>query len=261
MTKKKNSKPKPQTLDEWLRSLPTSTAQRARQHRTRLKRLFRNPSRDDVTWWYRVGECLVGLSDASEGNYGVGLIELMADEIEPGRDPAKKSIITELYLYRDLARHLSSAEVGELAKKIEEGVIFARHVAILAGLDDKVQRDNLLEKCVQNRLSANELRRQVQNLRGPAGFGGRRPKPRTKSNRELAARDIVVQARRWEACFKPYFKAYRAPLASLPRVVDRDLLRELEAALDAVQQVSRLASEAERLLLPVVKKARAKVVC
>jgi hypothetical protein len=262
VTRECDSAPKRLTFGKWWNGLPPETREVLRPHRDRLVRAFRKPRKDDLRWWYEVGQSVQELFPRNDRRHGKGFMELLADMIEPGRDSTKKSLITYLYRFREFAQKCDRREVADLAAKVRNGLITTCHVTFLLTVTDKntKTRGEFLAECLKHGWSANELKRQVQNDRiGLTSHGGRRSKARTASNPAVAARDLVVRTRGWKACHQAYFKARSAPLRKLPKVVNKALLRQIEEASTSLDEIAKLVAEAQGILGPLVEKLRAKL--
>jgi len=226
-----------------------------------LLRLYRKPRTRDLGWWYAVGVCVKDLLPSDRRGYGLS-IESIADKLKPGRDRNTKRLTVFLYRFRDFAVKFHKADVRKLEAKIRAGQITADHITYLLSVNDanSKARQEFLDEAVKNGWSANELRRAIQDdkLEGLTKCGGRRPRPRTTTNPAIAARDIVVQARRWNTCHDQYF-ANDGLLIAIPKPYGPQLLRELEAALDGLRTVAKQAAEARKVLKPIVEKIQTAV--
>lgn len=208
-----------------------------------LLRLYRKPRTRDIGWWHAVGVCLNDLVPSDCRKYGLS-IESIADKLKPGRDRNTKKLTVFLYRFRDFAVKYRKSDVRKLEAKIQAGEISADHVTYLLSVNqsNSKTRQTFLDEAVKHVWSANRLRRAIQDdkLEGLTKCGGRRPKPRTTINPAIAARDIVVQARRWTTCHKEYF-ANDGLLIAISKPNSSQLLRELEAALDGLRTVAKQA--------------------
>ena len=112
-------------FDRWWQGLPPDKRRECKPHRGRLLRLFQKPQQTDVRWWHDVGVCLNGLFPPDEPHPG---LEAIADLIEPKRDRAKKSIITNLNVCRKSARVFHNRDLCRLEKLIYDERLTANHV-------------------------------------------------------------------------------------------------------------------------------------
>ncbi|HPM82742.1 MAG TPA: hypothetical protein PLF81_18690 [Candidatus Anammoximicrobium sp.] len=230
-------------LNEWLAEVPPKSRKGAVQQRDRLVELFRAPRRLDVLWWRQVGVCLQKLTDAAPKNYGSGLIELVADLVEPGREPDQKAAVTQLYLYREIARKMKQSEIRKLAKLIREGRITASHVVNLAALDESLERDKMVTQCLTSGWSSHELKRQIQGMNGLGSLGGRRFRPRATRNPGVAAREIILQGERFIASCEAYFQEGGVLQKSPPKNADDAVWRELERVHGKLKEIADKAAQ------------------
>lgn len=249
-------------FDEWIKSQPKSRHAQLERSRDRLLLLFRTPRRNDLIWWYDIGVCVLKIFPPEDKHYGDRFMELLANLVKPERDPAKKTIVTELYQCREFARKCDREEARQLAAKVRQKVISRQHVAYLITVDEEDNtktRDTFLDECVWYGWSTHELQREIQDDRRPGltRFGGRRPRARTTSNPAIAARDIVVQARAWIARHDQYFGAPDSPLRKLRRPYTDTHLKQLEAALEMLGEVAKLSVKAHKMLESLLRRARA----
>lgn len=226
-----------------------------------LLRLYREPRTTDLGWWHAVGVCVNDLLPSDRREYGLS-IESIADKLKPGRDRNTKKLTVFLYRFRDFAMKFRKTDVRKLEARIRAGQISADHVTYLLSVNrsNSKTRQTFLDEAAKNGWSANRLRRAIQDdkRQGLSKCGGRRPQPRTTTNPAIAARDIVVQARRWSTCHDQYF-GNSGLLKKLPKSNSPLLLRELEAALAGLREVAKQAAEARNILKPIVEKMRTAV--
>lgn len=216
----KREKPPYRTFDEWHAQLPKKEQETLKPYRDKLLRLYGKQSTTDIGWWHAMGVCLDRLLPGCRNRDGASFIELIADKLEPGRNRETKRLTVMLYRCRSFATKYGAAEVRDLKAKIAAGQITTDHVTYLLSVNksNSKTRDSLLSDAVENRWSANQLRRAIQDDRQALSkCGGRRPEPRTTTNPAIAARDIIVQARRWSACHTEYF-GRRGLLTKPPQV-------------------------------------------
>jgi len=253
-----NSTPQNATFEQWLEQQPKGKRHSLGQIRDRLVGLFRDPQRDDIRWQYKVGQYVLQIFPVDDQRRGQGCMEMLGDLVEPGRDRAKKSIISNLYAWRSMAVRCSPEEVKDFAAKVRAGVLRPQHVAYLVSVDaenNSTPRAKFLRECVKHSWSANQLRREIQaDRKCLTSFGGRPTQPRTKSSTALAARDIIVRARGWVACHQQYFEGRGAPLARSQRKCSPRLRRELELALDGLQEVSESVAKARKILSKILSR-------
>lgn len=243
-------------LDEWLAQVPARKRKTAELQRARLVQLFEDPKRLDVIWWRQVGACLQMLSRAAPKNYGSGLIELVADLVEPGRKPDQKAAVTQLYLYREIARKMDQSEIRKLAKLIREGHITASHVVNLATMDESDDRKEMLAQCLKNGWSSHELKRQIQGMNGLGSLGGRRFRPRVTTNPGVAAREVILQGERFIASCEAYFQ--EGGVLETAVDVDNAVLRELEKAQGKLEKIAEKTAHARDRIGQSIAKSRGK---
>jgi len=243
-----------------------------------LRDLFETAQKDDLLWWHRAGLCVLNLSPPDDQRYKQRFMEWLADQLDPGRDPARKSIVTFLYQLRELTRKLDQTEVDALAARIKGGELSIQHVANLLTVDEKLNtktRARFLRECLKHGWSSNELLRQIRaNKQGIASRGGRRAQVRPAASPAAAAQDIVVLANRWKAR-EPYF-ADQGPLAAIPscksragmsqaqrerkqRQLIQQALPEMEKALKQLQEVLQLARTGKSTLQRTIAQTKEKL--
>ena len=179
-------------------------------------------------------------------------MELIADVLEPGRDPSQKSTVTRLYVYRSFAERCDKGEARALAKMVNRGELTAQHVAYLLTVEpgsNSKTRAQLLAACLKNGWGANELRRQIQSNKrhGPGSAGGRRFKARPTTNAAVAAREVIRATDILIDMLNTYFSHKGAPLQKLPKTPG-DLSRDLTKLEEGLSKVLELAADAKGVL-------------
>jgi hypothetical protein len=202
-------------------------------------------------WWWRVGKEINALFE-EESRYSASLMELLADALQPDRKKEQKGPVTLIYQIRKFAQtYPTQSQAQRLAKHCAAGRMTLQHVRFLLTVDperNSKTRGAFLKECLAQRWPANELYRRIQDdKRAFIRFGGRRPQVRTTTNPALAARDIAVRARAWEASLEAYFGDDNGPFQDID-LNDQELVRELTAAIMGLGKVAKLAQKGTKIL-------------
>ena len=244
MAKKKHPPKTPLYPDigTWIKAQPPKRQPKLRRLLAELTQLFHRQSRDDLLWWYGVGIRALAFFPTGDRQYGVGVIELLADQLRPGRERNDKTATIPLYRARQLAATFTYQEIRELGKKRNAAghALRLHHVFALLAVEDAEERGELTEACLAGNWSVARLRQEIQNRSGrKQSAGGLSPKPPERPSPGVALRDISVLARRWMAFHRVWFGEAKAALRKIP-VRDRDgaMLKELERAEDGLLEVA-----------------------
>ena len=257
--KKKRTRKRPtfDDIDAWIKSQPVTERRKLRRLLKELKKLVKQPQRDDLAWWHDVGTLALEFFPKGDRQYGVGVVELLADYLKPGRERRDKTTTILLYRARQLADTFTSREVRALGKKRTAGgdLLKLRHVTSLLAVDDRDERNALLAKCLAKNWSVARLRRKIQNRHGrKRSAGGLSPVPPDNPSPGVALRDISILSRRWMTNCHVWFVGRKPALKKIP-VKDRDeaMLKELRQAEDGLIEV---AGAVKQGLVQIEKLAR-----
>jgi hypothetical protein len=232
-------------ITEWLKNQPEKKALRSALRE--LHRLIKGQQqrRHDLTWWYDVGICVAQILPKGNRRKGDNVIELLANDLQPERDLKDWTLPNLLYRARDfVAKFKSRKAVAALARRTnsDNQPLTHLHVSVLLTVKDDAQRDEFLERCLEESWSGQELRRQIQNAMGrKRGTGGRAPRPPKYSSAGVALRDIKVMANRWTA----FHKVWYIGLRRLPMTDQNEtMLQEINSAKQGLESVRDDVKEA-----------------
>ncbi len=232
-------------IGAWVNAQPKSGQARLKIALSELRRLFKSPQHDDLCWWHRVGKRMLVLQPKEDRRYGSSVVELIADHVEQGREREDKRTPNRLYRTRDFAEKYSWREAQKLDRERRNGLLAPLHVTALVSLDDKGLRDELLERCLEERWSGQRLRREIQNVVGrKRSSGGLSPIPPADASPGVALRDTSILARRWMTNYEAWFVGKRAPLGpDQLKACDEATLKEVESAIKGLTEVHGAARE------------------
>ncbi len=249
MAKKKRTRKKPafKDINAWIKSRPVTERRELRKLLSEIKKLLKRPERDDFAWWHGVGTRVLDFFPKGDRQYGTGVVELLADYFQPGREQADKTTTNLLYRARQLADTFTLREVRELAKKqTASGDPLTRcHVTSLLAVEDKAERNDMLRKCLKGDWSVACLCREIQNRRGrKKSAGGLSPVPPDNPSPGVALRDISILSRRWMTNHEVWFIGKRAPLSEEERkLCDESMLKEVGGAIQGLVKVRGAVKE------------------
>jgi len=249
MAKKKPTRKKPAFNDitAWIDTQPTTKQRKLRRLLDELKRLLRQPKRDDLMWLYRVGTRVLDFFPTGDRQYGTGVVELLADYFQPGRERTDKTTTILLYRARQLADTFTLRDVRALGKKqtASGDPLTLYHVTSLLAVEDKAERDDMLKECLEGDWSVARLCREIQNRRGrKKSAGGLSPVPPDNPSPGVALRDISILSRRWMTNHEVWFIGKRAPLSEEERkLCDESMLKEVGGAIQGLVKVRGAVKE------------------
>ena len=216
---------------EYLNSLTP----KQRKAATQLKALLQTPS-FALKWRIDVGRLVERMvPSGSPERYGRNSMTGLLDFL--GRPPHYQA---ELYAARQAASCFAYPDLPKL-----KGLRWC-HLRWLVVIPDEKLRNALRMRCLKERWSCSRLSREIQSELGMRGRGGRRlPKP-ANFGPAVSLREMTRLAERWAICQPVWFDEARGRLRG-SATASAVLQRDLEAALDKLQQLEEL--------VPIARKA------
>jgi hypothetical protein len=243
MAKKKRTRKEPAfaDIDAWIKTQSETRKHKLRRLLKELKQLVKRPEREDFVWWHRVGIRALEFFPKIDRHYGVSVVELLADYVQPGRERTDKTVTNSLYRARQLADTFTLQEIRSLGKKRTASgkPLGLNHVTSLLAVEDKDERSDLLKKCLEGNWGLTRLRQEIQSRAGRKRTGGgMSPTPLENPSPGVALRDISVMARRWMAYHHVWFVGAKPALKRIP-VKERDeaMLEELDRAAHGLEEL------------------------
>jgi hypothetical protein len=235
-------------IREWLRYQPEKDRAELRTALAELRKLYRKPRHNDFRWLHDVGLQVVAFFPKGKRRYGDNVIELLANHLEPDREETDKALLIRLYHARNFAITCkSSKEAGMLtdARNEKGDPLTALHVLALVSVKDNDQRAMFRKRCLKECWSGQRLRREIQNEIGrKRSYGGRKPNPPERQSPGVALRNLSLMSRQWKRSHEVWFEK---PHPGLGKIRKQDcseaVLREMEAAIEGLEQVGRAARE------------------
>ena len=212
-------------------------------------------------WWFEVGQQTLLLHPepppGAKRSYRKKTIEKSARRLSKDK---LKQVTNVLWLARKLAQRFTTW------KKLEkfQGKLSVWHVLSLLSVDLKrgseSSMNELRDRCVSDRLSVDQLKREIQNDRGGKASCGRLPIPLKAATPDMAVKDLYISARRWNIYHKQCL-AGRHPILKQKR--DRrtnyssNQLRDVKKAISEMEQVQEAVKEELQQLRQLAKKIKA----
>ena len=225
------------------------------QARAELRRLFTKPDKQELRWWFDVGQQALLLHPETEPGakraYGTKTIEDFARRLSEDK---LKYTTNMLWQARKLALRFKSWK--ELEKF--QGKLSVWHVMTLLSVDEKRgskrSMDELHDRCVAEGWSVDRLKREVQNDKGNKMASGHSPEPLLPATPAIAVKDLYIAARRW-MIYHDKCLTGRRPILKHARRADCDgnLLRDVEKAIQGLEQVEEAVKEELQQLRQMAK--------
>jgi hypothetical protein len=240
------------SYDDWRNSLSEHERRRLDLEFEKLLGLFQMQETTSIRWWHKVGERINKVFSIGERHPS---IEVLANELEPGRETDQKSLNTNLFLYRNFAQRFNREEVSDLAKSVKQQDLSVSHVRCLVNVDKKNNSkswEDFRDESVAQGWSANQLKREIQEDKSELTRTGRSKGPRTKSSTAVAVQQINSLAQEWLACDGQYFQKNSAPLKRIPKRASKRLQNQIEKARDQVREVASIINAEKESLEAIV---------
>jgi hypothetical protein len=118
----------------------------------RIRELLGKATADDIYTRYQVGRLVVEVMD-NEATYGSASVKRMAKALHQG--------YKTLYRHAEVARSFEPKELDEIVRSAKDQRLCWSHLAELALVESKAERDELLQATIAEKLSVPRLRRLI----------------------------------------------------------------------------------------------------
>lgn len=257
MAKKKSARP----------NSNRSAADPAHQSLERLKELFANPRKSDLSWYREVGRLVEQLHPRAGGReHGKSVIKNLAEQLQPGgsRDlPGRLQRMQRFAVWLD--EHVAAQQLVQCQRKDGQPLTWSYVEAVLP-LDGPTIRLRLLKKCLAENLTVKKLTSLVRDEMGGRDPRGGRPhaKPTSVDEALNKTASLAAEIESWCQALEPDEDAQSVKgwvtIDQLPASVGmklrkaRQALGELCQAIEAERQRPQRAKTKHKIKLPAPNK-------
>jgi hypothetical protein len=235
-------------IEKWLEAQRKGEQPKLQRALDAITRLYSNAEKPyPFDWWHRVGSLIEQLypkSQSRQRTYRANVIKLLADKLEPERGQQDQNLLIFLWRLREFVSKYTEQEAMELTRRrnAKGQPISAYHMTFLLSVHDRKAREDLLDKCLEESLSAGQLERLIQKRAGGRRGGGRRyRRPVGKLATMLQVDDMADRWLRWhKSLFERQGKEEESPLL---KHLDPRLQIRLEQINDLLEEVQKAAKK------------------
>jgi hypothetical protein len=242
-----------ETIDDWLKARPRQDRRRLQGSLTRLRKLYGNrPEPEDFTWWHHVGSQVAELIPKSDRHYGENVIELLAQHLEPDREDFE----APCYFLRK-TRNFADKFTRDEALELTEADLREGHIKAVLSVEDKTQRQRLLDECLEKSWSVQYLRQKIHDIAGRRRSGaGRKPTRPKRQSAGVALRNILVMSRQWLRNHEVWFGKPGCFSGRIKRRDRETILEDAESAIEELEEMQEAITDGLEQLTSFVRELK-----